>query len=75
MYIVSIAIERREKTVPKVQEILTEYGDDIHSRIGLHKVQEDERDFIIVMYTGKNIEEFVHALKDNNNTSVNYMKA
>lgn len=74
MYIVSIAIEKRTKTVPKIQEILTKYGDEIHSRIGFHMIEE-KKEYIIIAYIGKDIEEFISELKESENVIINYMKA
>lgn len=74
MYVVSIMIEKRKKTVPKVQEVLTKYGDGIHSRLGVHTI-ELEKEYIIILYTGEHIEEFAEELKENENVIVNYMDA
>lgn len=73
MQIISITIEKRKQTVPEIQEILTKYGDEIHSRIGLHTV-EDKKEFIIIAYTGKHVEDFVKELKENENVKINYMQ-
>lgn len=73
VYIVSITIEKRKKTVPEIQEILTKYGDEIHSRIGLHTVKEG-KEYIIIAYTGDKVEEFIQELKENNNVIVNFME-
>lgn len=73
MYIISIAIEKRKQTVPKIQEILTRYGDEIHSRMGFHNI-EAGKEYIIIVYTGKHINNFVNELRENENVIVNFMK-
>lgn len=73
MYIISIAIEKRKQTVPQIQEILTRYGDEIHSRMGFHNI-EVGKEYIIIVYTGKHIDNFVNELRENENVIVNFMK-
>lgn len=73
MYIVSIAIEKRKQTVPKIQDILTKFGDEIHSRMGFHNI-EVGKEYIIIVYTGKHIDNFVEELKGSENVIVNFMK-
>lgn len=36
LFIMGILVDKRTKSAPKVQEILTQYGDSIISRFGVH---------------------------------------
>lgn len=75
MYIVSLCIENRKEEVYKIQEILTEYGDSIETRIGLHSLGKSKQGLILIVYNNeKNVENFVKKLKKLNNLSINYMK-
>lgn len=73
MYIVSISIDKRYKEVPEVQTVLTEYGEDIEARLGLHNKAKEG--LIIIVYNKENIEEFVEKLTEIGKVSVNYMEA
>lgn len=74
MHLISIIVEKRKKTVPMMQEILTKYGENIHSRIGFHNVPEEEKDMIIIIYNNDNVEEFVKELKKIENIKINNMR-
>lgn len=41
-----IMVDKREKSAPKVQEILTKYGDSILSRVGIHDPGEEQHGLI-----------------------------
>lgn len=75
MYIISIATEKREKEIPDVQEILTEYGENIISRLGIHNCKKDNYGLIIIVYDAEDIEEFVEKLNVIKGINVNYMEA
>ena len=55
MYIISIVIEERTKEAVRVQEVLTKFGNNIISRLGLHNPEPNENDIIIVAYNNKSI--------------------
>lgn len=44
--IMGILVDRRTKSAPKVQEVLTKYGDSILSRTGIHDPGEKEHGLI-----------------------------
>lgn len=73
MHIISITIEKRIKEVPEVQKILTEYGDNIISRLGLHDIGENKSGLIIIVYEGTNVEEFIKKLKQIEKIQINIM--
>jgi len=75
MYIVSITTEKREKEIPGVQEVLTEYGENIVSRLGVHNCTKDREGLIIVVYDADNVEAFVEDLENISDINVNYMEA
>ncbi|MCX8132272.1 MAG: hypothetical protein N3I35_19525 [Clostridia bacterium] len=41
-----ILVDKRTKSAPRVQEILTKYGDSILSRVGIHDPGEEEHGII-----------------------------
>jgi hypothetical protein len=43
---VGILIDKRTKSAPKVQEVLTKHGDSILSRVGIHDPGEEEHGLI-----------------------------
>ncbi len=73
MYIVSIKTSKREKEVPNVQQILTNYGEAIDTRLGINL--KDNNGLIIVVYSGSKIEEFVGDLNSIESVEVNFMEA
>lgn len=73
MYIVSITVDKRDKEIPDVQSVLTEYGENIEARIGLHNTSKEG--LIIVVYNKENVDEFIEELNSIGNVSVNYMEA
>lgn len=74
MFIVSILLEKRTRTVPQMQEILTKYGEGIYARMGFHNVPEEESDMIILIHTNDDVEELVKELNHLDHVKVNYMK-
>ena len=76
MYIISILIEERTKEAVRVQEVLTKFGNNIISRLGLHNPEPNENDIIIVAYNNKStIEDFRKELEEIKNIRVNIMEA
>lgn len=58
--IMGILVDKRTKSAPKVQEILTRYGDSILSRFGIHDPGEREHGLITLNLRDK--EEHLDAL-------------
>ena len=73
MYIVSIKVEKRDKEVPEIQNILTKYGEAIDTRLGIHT--KDKHGLIIVVYSEENIEQFVEELNAIGDVEANFMEA
>lgn len=63
--IMSILVDKRTKSAPKVQEVLTKYGDSIVSRFGTHDPGEKEHGLITLnlMDKGKSIEHLTQELE------------
>ena len=74
MYLVSILIDHREEEVPDVQAVLTKYGKNIISRLGLHQCKEGEN-LLVIVYNAEDVTEFAAELKTSGNIDVNYMQA
>ena len=77
--IMGIVIEDRKKFAPQVQEVLTEYGSIIDTRIGLHTGIENfhnNEGFIILNLNDddKKIDEFVKKLKNIESVRVKNIK-
>jgi len=53
LYIMGILVDTRKKSAPKVQEILTQYGDSILSRFGVHDPGEEEHGLITLSVRDK----------------------
>ncbi|KOF56330.1 hypothetical protein AGR56_05765 [Clostridium sp. DMHC 10] len=51
--IVGILVDKRTKSAPQVQEILTKYGDSIISRFGTHDPGEREHGLITLNFRDK----------------------
>ncbi|MCD2347929.1 hypothetical protein [Clostridium guangxiense] len=60
--IVGIVVDKRTKSAPQVQEILTKYGDSIISRFGTHDPGEREHGLITLNFRDK--EETLKAMID-----------
>ena len=52
--IVGISVDKRTKSAPVVQQVLTKFGDNIISRYGVHDVGEHERGLITLNFVGSN---------------------
>lgn len=74
MYVITIKTDHRCKTVPYIQELLTEYGEDIKIRLGLHELCKKNEGVILLIYCGKNIEKFLEKLNDFSNVEAKYME-
>jgi hypothetical protein len=66
-YIVGIHITNRVKHVPSVQNVLTEYGCEIKTRLGLHDTSDSScspNGLLIIEFLGENgkLENFTKAL-------------
>ena len=73
MYIVSIKVEKRESKIPDVQRILTNYGEAIDTRLGVHT--KDNQGLIIVLYNKQNINEIIEDLNGIEDIKVSFMEA
>ena len=73
MYIVSIKVEKRESKIPDVQRILTNYGEAIDTRLGVHT--KDNQGLIVVLYNKENINDFISDLGKIEDINVKYMEA
>ncbi len=73
MYIVSIKVMERANEATNLQTILTKYGNNIETRIGINTL--DEHGLIIIVYNNENIEEFITEINKLDNVKTNYMKA
>ncbi len=74
MYIVSISIEHREKCVPEVQEVLTRYGENISTRLGIHNPEKENTGVIILSYVGENVKEIAEELNEIPEVTANFME-
>ena len=74
MYLVSITNQNRKQSVPEVQEILTKYGKNITTRLGIRDPEDEKRGIIVVTYDGENVDEFVETLNMIQSVNVNYME-
>ncbi len=76
--IMGILVDRRTKSAPKVQEILTKFGDSILSRVGIHDPGEEQHGLITLNVRDRNdkIEELERELEGLEGVSVKtvYMK-
>ena len=62
--IMGIIVDKRTKSAPRVQEILTKHGDSILSRVGIHDPGEEEHGLITLNVRDKRerIEKLEHEL-------------
>ena len=72
MYVISISVDKRKKTIPLLQDVLSSYGDKINTRLGIHDCKNENTGIIIAIYDGEDVEEFVEKLNTVENTEVNY---
>lgn len=52
LYFMGILVDKRTKSAPRVQEVLTQYGDNIVSRFGTHDPDEVEHGLITLHVKG-----------------------
>jgi putative iron-only hydrogenase system regulator len=52
--VVGIQVDKRTHCAPKVQEVLTKYGDHIIARYGTHDPAEKEKGLITLNFVGSN---------------------
>ncbi len=50
--IIGISIDKRTKSAPVVQEVLTRFGDQIIARFGVHDIGEKERGLVTLNFVG-----------------------
>lgn len=78
IYIVSILVKNRIIEAEKIQKILTEFGCNIHLRVGLHELSNqcsDEGLILIEFISDDNIfNDFINKLKTIEHTNVQYLK-
>jgi len=74
MYIISIKIGDRIEIAPDVQEILTKYGKNINTRLGIRGKRDIFEGNIILIYENENIEEFLEEFKKFDEIKINYME-
>lgn len=74
MYIISIKIGDRMEIAPEVQEILTKYGKNINTRLGIRGKKDVFEGNIIIIYENENIEEFIKEFNKFDDIKINYMK-
>jgi putative iron-only hydrogenase system regulator len=60
LFIMGILVDKRKKSAPRVQEILTDYGDSILSRVGIHDPGEENHGLIVLCI--RDTEEFLNKL-------------
>lgn len=67
-HIMAIKINPRTRFAPKVQEILTEYGNIINTRIGLHESSNNNQAGLIILNLSFEIEQDMLDLMTSLNT-------
>lgn len=76
--IMGILVDKRTKSAPEVQKVLTKFGDSIVSRFGIHDPEEKEHGLITLNLRDKeeHIETLVHELEHLEGVTVKtiYMK-
>lgn len=70
--IMGILVDKREKSAPKVQEVLTKYGDSILCRVGVHDPGEEQHGLITLNVRDKSerIQELMGELQNLDGVSV-----
>jgi hypothetical protein len=63
--IMGILVDKRTKSAPRVQEVLTKHGDSILSRVGMHDPGEEEHGLITLSIrdTGEKIQQLSEELE------------
>ena len=74
MHIVSITVKERNDEVPEVQKVLTKYGKNIISRLGLHNTGKNKQGLIIIAYEGQDVQNFIDELEKIEKIDVKSMK-
>lgn len=74
MHIVSISVDNRLETIPDVQSVLTKYGKNIITRLGIHDPDKLYKGIVIISYIGDNIEKFVEELNTLKDVDINFME-
>jgi len=75
--IMSILIDMRTNVAPDVQEILTDYGCIIDSRLGLHNVRDCAEEGLIILHLcgdENQVNELENKLNELDRVSINKMK-
>ena len=75
MYIISIKTDSRLENISEVQEVLTKYGKNINTRLGVHNPAEEDLGLIIITYVAENVDEVVEELNSISDVVANFMKA
>ena len=52
LFVMGILVDKRKRSAPRVQEVLTQYGDNIVSRFGTHDPDEEEHGLITLHVKG-----------------------
>jgi metal-responsive CopG/Arc/MetJ family transcriptional regulator len=75
--VMSISIDHRTNSAPRVQEILTEHGELILGRFGIHDPREENTGLITVNLRGerRRINNMMDELKGLDGVKVNHMEA
>lgn len=74
MYIISIKIGDRMEIAPEVQEILTKYGKNINTRLGIRGKKDVFEGNILLIYENDDIEKFLKEFNKFENIKINYME-
>ena len=74
MYLISIKNQNRKETAAEVQALLTRYGENITTRLGIRDPENDKKGIIIVTYNQEDVENFIEDLNKIHEVEVNYME-
>lgn len=61
--VMAILLDKRTDSAPRVQEILTNYGSIIETRLGIHETDDSQEEGLILLVLRDNKEE-ISSLKD-----------
>jgi metal-responsive CopG/Arc/MetJ family transcriptional regulator len=73
MYIVAIQNDTRKENACELQDVLTDFGDNITTRLGIHDPDEKNKGIIIVTYIKEDIEKFVETLNSIDGVEAKFM--
>lgn len=73
MNIVAIYNDTRKENACEIQNVLTEYGNHITTRLGVHNPEEENKGVIIVTYIGHEVETLVETLNGIDGVEASYM--